>query len=46
MQEVYLNITGVIAIVLHYKITFLLSAQSEDLYVICEIRCYIDSGTQ
>lgn len=45
MQEVYLNITGVIAIVLHYKITFLLSAQSEDLNVICEIR-YIDSGTQ
>lgn len=37
--------TGVIAIVLHYKITFLLSAQSEDLNVLCEIH-YIDSGTQ
>lgn len=45
MQEVYLNITGVTAIVLHYKITFLLSAQSEDLNVICEIH-YIDSGTR
>lgn len=37
MQEIYLNITGVIAIALHYKITFLLSAQSEDLNVIIEI---------
>lgn len=37
MQEIYLNTTGVIAIALHYKITFLLSAQSEDLNVICEI---------
>jgi len=37
MQEIYLNITGVIAIALHYKITFLLSAQSEDLNVLCEI---------
>lgn len=45
MQEVYLNIRGVTAIVLHYKITFLLSAQSEDLNVMCEIR-YTDSGTQ
>lgn len=45
MQEVYLNITGVIAVVLHYKITFLLSAQSEDLNAICEIH-YVDSGTQ